>query len=287
MTTTPDLQTLVGPGQQDVLDQFLEEVEQQHADIAAAEQGQPQEQDAEQLLAGKFKSTEELEKAYLEAQKLISSRGKQAEEAAAPAPLTKEEATQHYGEFIANAAAEEGLDLGAWDSKVRNGEDTAELRQKLSAKTGIPVQLIEQYEQAYRPQPAGDSPAAGLSEADVSELKGMVGGDAAFAQLSEWAAANLTAEELADYNAAIDSGNKAAARFAIKQLHVRASSKADPGEPELLGGGKPTTTEVFESDQQAIEAMRKTNSKGQRLYNVDPKYRAWYEKTLQRSNVFI
>lgn len=272
---------MVGPGQQDVFDQFLEEIEQQQADIDAAEQ---QQDEKEKLLAGKFKSTEDLEKAYLEAQKLISQRGQKTAEPETPAPLSREQAAEHYGEFIASAADEEGIDLGAWDAAVRRGQDTKALRDKLAAKTGIPVQLIEQYEQSYRPQPAASEPAdSGLTEADVTELKALVGGDQEFQRLSQWAAANMRADELADYNAAVDSGNKAAVRLALRAMQVRAAAGQDSGEPELLGGGKPTKAEVFESQQQAIEAMRKTNSKGQRLYNVDAKYKAWYEKTLARS----
>lgn len=286
MTTTPEtreeLQALVGPGQQDVFDQFLEEIEQQQADIDAAEQ--QQEEPDNKLLAGKFKSTEDLEKAYLEAQKLISQRGQKTAEPDAPTPLTREQAAEHYGEFIATAADEEGIDLSAWDAAVRQGHDTKQLRDKLAAKTGIPVQLIEQYEQSYRPQPAtAEAADPGLTETDVTELKALVGGDQEFQRLSQWAVANMSADELADYNAAVDSGNKAAVRLALRAMQVRASAGQESGEPELLGGGKPTKAEVFESQQQAIEAMRKTNSKGQRLYNVDPKYKAWYEKTLARS----
>lgn len=286
MTTTPEtreeLQALVGPGQQDVFDQFLEEVEQQQAAINAAEREPAN--DSETLLAGKFKSTEDLEKAYLEAQKLIGSRGQQSSEPEQPVKLSREQASEHYGEFIATAADEEGIDLAAWDSAVRQGQDTKELRDKLAAKTGIPVQLIEQYEQSYRPQPAAvnDTQGAGLTEADVTELKALVGGEQEFQRLSQWAANNMGADELADYNAAVDSGNKAAVRLALRAMKSRASSQ-ESVEPELLGGGKASTAEVFESQQQAIEAMRKTNSKGQRLYNVDPKYKSWYEKTLARS----
>jgi hypothetical protein len=287
MTATPEtreeLQALVGPGQQDVFDQFLEEVQQQQAAIDAAEQQGTDE--AEKLLAGKFKSTEDLEKAYLEAQKLISSRGQQQPEPETPAKLTREQAAEHYGDFIASAADEEGIDLAAWDSAVRQGQDTKELRDKLAAKTGIPVQLIEQYEQAYRPQQAAaaDAPANGLTDADVTELKALVGGEQEFERLSQWAVANMGADELADYNAAVDSGNKAAVRLALRAMQSRAAGGKEQGEPELIGGGKPTMAEVFETQQQAIEAMRKTNSKGQRLYNVDAKYKAWYEKTLARS----
>lgn len=289
MTTTPqaheDLQALVGPGQQDVFDQFLEEIQQQQAEIEAAERQQADDEPEEKLLAGKFKNAEELEKAYLEAQKLISSRGQKEAEPEAPAPLTREQAAEHYGEFIANAADEEGIDLGAWDAAVRQGQDTKELRDKLAAKTGIPVQLIEQYEQAYRPQaqPAPEASENGsLSDTDVAELKALVGGDEQFQKLSQWAANNLSADELGDYNAAVDSGNKQAVRLALRAMQARAAT-GGVGEPELIGGGKPATAEVFESQHQAIEAMRKTNSKGQRLYNVDPKYKDWYEKTLARS----
>ena len=54
-------------------------------------------------------------------------------------------------------------------------------------------------------------------------------------------------------------------------------------EPELIGGGRPPPASRFETQEQAREAMRKTNDNGKRRYNVDPKYRAWYEKTLARS----
>jgi hypothetical protein len=58
----------------------------------------------------------------------------------------------HYGESIVAAAEEAGIDLGAWDKAVKAGQDTAEQRQKLAEQTGIPTQLIEQYEAAFRPK---------------------------------------------------------------------------------------------------------------------------------------
>ena len=290
MTATPitnqqeELRALVGPGQQDVFDQFLEEVGQQQAEIEAAEQD-AQGDDEQRLLAGKFKNAEELEKAYLEAQKLISQRGQQPQPEQ-QAPLSRDEAIGYYGESIVTAAEEAGIDLGAWDQAVKRGDDTAELRQKLSAQTGIPAQLIEQYEQAFRPsKQAAESTNAGLTDSDVSELKALVGGEQEFQRLSQWAVANMSADELADYNEAVDSGNKAAVRLALRAMQARSSTATpDPGEPELVGGGKAARVEVFESQQQAIEAMRKTNSKGQNLYRVDPKYRDWFDKTMARSN---
>jgi hypothetical protein len=161
------------------------------------------------------------------------------------------------------------------------------LREKLAARTNIPVQLIEQYEAAFRPQaqPADTGAAQqGFSDADVSELKTLVGGEQEFARLSQWAATNMGADELADYNAAVDSGNKAAVRLALRAMQARATTVQQQGEPELIGGGRPAQVDVFASQQEALAAYRKTDSKGKRLYDSDQKYRAWYEKTLARSN---
>lgn len=293
-TEAPDLRALVGPGNDDAVASFLEELEQQDAAIdAAGQQPEPAEEEPK-LLAGKFKSQEELEKAYLEAQRFISQRGQKAPEAepeAEAAPLSREEAVGHYGESIVTAAEAAGIDLGAWDKAVRAGKDTAEQRQKLAEQTGIPEQLIEQYEAAFRPQAnnpgspdSSTTTTAGLSATDVSELKQLVGGDQEFQRLSQWAAANMSQDELADYNDAVDSGNKAAVRLALRAMQARSAVGQQSGEPELIGGGRAARPEAFSSQQEALEAMRKTNSRGQRLYNADPKYRAWYEKTLARSN---
>lgn len=96
----------------------------------------------------------------------------------------------------------------------------------------------------------------------MAEIKATIGGEQQFQQLSEWAMANLEPQELADYNAAIDSGNKAAARFAVRQLQARAS--ATGREPKLIGGDSAVKTDVFESDRQAIDA-RSRRDKNRRL----------------------
>jgi hypothetical protein len=301
MTATPtaDLQNMVAPGQEGVVDQFLEELEQQNAAIADAEQ---QESDEPQLLAGKFKSTEDLEKAYLEAQKLISQRGQQqaakeslsteeTEPQLTPDQYTPELGKQLYGDTVATAIEAAEINPLEMAEKVYAGEDVSSYVDALVEKGGLPRGVVETYLQGVSPAQGNvpaqpDGSASGISEADVAELKAMVGGEEQFQQLSQWAVANLDQQELADYNAAVDSGNKAAARFALKQLQVRASlgGTVEAKEPKLISGGTAVKTDVFETQQQAVEAMRKTNSQGKRLYNTDPKYRAWFEKTLARSN---
>lgn len=297
MTATPttDLQNMIAPGQEGVVDQFIEDLQQQNAAIAEAEAEQKA-ADEQQLLAGKFKNAEDLEKAYLEAQKLISQRGQQVPEPEVQEPQFKaEEYTPDLGKQIYGEQATAVFELAEINpfemaQKVEAGEDVSSYVDALVEKGGLPRQLVETYLQGVGPgrgnvvaQP--DSSAGGLSAADVAELKTMVGGEQQFEQLSQWAMANLDPQELADYNAAVDSGNKAAVRLALRAMQARSTTSATPaGEPELISGGRPARVEVFASQQEALEAMRKENSQGKRLYNTDPKYKAWFEKTLARSN---
>lgn len=290
MTATPELQDLLAPGQEDMIDGFLEELQQEQSEISAA---QPQDGEEPQLLAGKFKSTEDLEKAYLEAQKLISQRGQQVPEPAesepqlTPEAYTPELGKQLYGDTVATAIEAAEINPLEMAQKVYAGEDVSSYVDALVGKGGLPRELVETYLQGVAPANAStQQQAAGLTDADVAELKGMVGGEQQFQQLSQWAMANLDPQELADYNAAVDSGNKAAARFAIKQLQVRAAA-GEGQEPKLISGGSAVKTDVFESDQQAVDARSKRGKDGKFLYETDPKYRQWYDKTLARSNVFL
>ena len=298
MTATPgpDLQAMVAPGQEDLIDGFLQELEQEQQQLAQAEAGGDGEADGEQLLAGKFKSVEDLERAYQEAQRLISQRGQQqsdqpaAEEqpALTPDQYTPELGKQLYGDTVASAIEAAAINPLEMAEKVYAGEDVSSYVDALVDRGGLPRDLVETYLQGVTPAnaPATPDSSAGLTDADVAELKGMVGGDEQFQQLSQWAMANLEPQELADYNAAVDSGNKAAARFALKQLQVRAAASSGQ-EPKLIGGGSAIKADVFESDQQAVDARSKRDKNGRFLYEVDPKYRQWYDKTLARSNVFL
>ena len=291
--TSPQLQDMLAPGQEEMIDGFLEELEQEQQQLNGE---QPADEQGEQLLAGKFKSTEELEKAYLEAQKLISQRGQQQQSEPEPQPqLTPDQYTpelgkQLYGDTVATAIEAAEINPLEMAEKVYAGQDVSSYVDALVNKGGLPREVVETYLQGVSPAKAPaqqQQQSDGFTDADIAELKAMVGGDEQFQQLSQWAVANLDPQELADYNAAVDSGNKAAARFALRQLKVRAAGGSQGGEPKLISGGAPPRGDVFESDQQAVDARSKRDKNGRFLYETDPKYRQWYDKTLARSNVFV
>ena len=295
-TSTPDLQELLAPGQESIANEFLEELEQGQAQLsephpldhalAGMEGEQP-----EQLLAGKFKSPQELEKAYLEAQKLISQRGQQPP-ADGPTDPTSEQYTpelgkQLYGDTVSSAIEAAEINPLEMAEKVYAGQDVSSYVDALVEKGGLPRDLVQTYLDGVRPAAAAPAaaPAGQLSEADVAEIKAAVGGDQEFARISQWAVGNLGPQDLADYNAAVDSGNKEAARFALRAMKSMAQG-GTASEPQLIGGGTAARSDAFDSSQQAIDALNKRNESGKRLYEVDPKYRAWYEKTMARSNPF-
>ena len=103
--------------------------------------------------------------------------------------------------------------------------------------------------------------ASGLTETDTAELKAMVGGEDKFNELSGWAAKNLTKDALAEYNEAVDSGNKMAIKWALRTLQSKYQAPDAVVEPKLYGGGDAPGPQVFESQQQLMDAMNKRNER--------------------------
>ena len=278
MTATPQLTTpegiegMVAPGQESILEEFIQEQE------AAKEP---------ELLLGKFKSQDDLAKAYQELEKKLGQASTTDPEAPSPAQgYSPEQAIELYGEGPVAALKEKGLDLAEVMFNADNGQDISEHYDALAETFGVTRQMVENYVSKAQ-SPAAQTPsAAGLSADDATELKAMVGGDQGFQDLSGWAAQNLDQQELADYNAVVDSGNKDAIRWALKAMQSRSAGNNTPSEPKLISGGVPPAVERFESKQQVLDAMSKRNEKGQKLYEVDDAYRTKFMAILARSEVF-
>jgi hypothetical protein len=318
MDITPEQMALAGPDyNKDALAGFLQEIAEEDAALASgtiqppAPAAQPDfatltvegdEVEAEgdepageaRPLAGKFKSPEELEKAYLALQQKLGQRADSATEessAAEPEPvasLSREDAVGHYGETVVAAAEKEGIDLALWDAAVQKGEDTSAMREKLAGALGLPAQLIERYEAAFRPAAAADAAASGLSEDDAAAVRAVVGGDQQFAQLTQWAATNLSEAELASYNDAVNTGSRAAAEMAVRWLQNKAAT-ADK-EPDLVlasGGNASPAMDVFESEEEAMEAKAALTKGGKQRYLVDEKYRRYIDAKFARSPIFL
>jgi len=121
---------------------------------------------------------------------------------------------------------------------------------------------------------------SGVTEADAAELIEGVGGKEKFDALAEWAAQNLSEQELASYNDALT--NKNSARMALEWVQSR-HREAEGFSPTVKVDGVPAGTpkaDVFTDRKQITEAMRDPR------YGSDKAYTKSVEAKVGRSNLF-
>ena len=280
MTTTPDspqitspeaaAEGIVAPGQEDLLNEFI------------------QEQEAEQepdLIGGKFRSQEDLLKAYQELERKQGQQPEQADTADEPAEsYSVEQAVEVYGKENVDALQEKGISLNDLMWKADNGEDISDSFDDLAEVFKVPRQVVENY--VSKAQSGVDAAPPELTASDEADLKALVGGDQGFEQMAEWARSNLPEEDINRFDAVVDSNNKDAIYMAIQAMQARMNAKDSVVEPKLIGGGRAAEPSRFESQQQVLDAMNKLNDRGQRLYDVDEAYREKVTKLLASSDVF-
>lgn len=224
-------------------------------------EGTPTE-DRPQWLPEKFKSPEDMAKAYSELEAKLGQAKPVDPPAADPAatPPADPEA----------ALADKGLDLQDFSTEfAQKGELSAESYEKLS-KAGYTRQIVDQYIEGQRA-------VAARFETDIMSE---VGGAEKYSEITTWAKANLTPTEIAAYNTAVSSGNADQAKLAALGLGAK-FEKANGSDPQRLLGGQSSgsTGDVFESMAQVTAAMKDP------LYKNDPAFRAKIQAKLSRSNV--
>jgi hypothetical protein len=291
VSDTIDISQMIAPGQENLLEEFLSgEPAEDTADAAprgdaldqfltAQEQGdQPAEDDG---LPEKYrgKSAAEVYRLTMqEAQYRAQQQGMQEPADPAPETYTPELGKELYGETVAAAIAAAEINPLEMAAKLKAGEDVSSYTQALVEKGGIPQTVLDAYLAGVTPAPAA-APPAGLSDVDQAEIKAAIGGDTEFTQLAQWMQGNLSPEELADYNAVVDAGNKQAVRLTLRTLHARAKSATAPAPPRLIGGGDPGPSGLDFPTRSDWETARFS-----RRYESDANYRAQVDAGLVRSS---
>ena len=164
-----------------------------------------------ELIGGKFKSQDDLLKAYEELQKKMSS-GESTEEEPADEETAPESSTEEEVEEVTDAesALTRASEAYAKDGKL--DEASIEELSKMDSK-----ELIQAYVEYYSKNQA----SAQQQAVDSKSIYDSVGGEAAYTEMVGWAANNLSAEEIASYNEVTNSGNTAAIKFAVEALSNR------------------------------------------------------------------
>ena len=227
--------------------------------------GETMQEAQDNLLAGKYKNAQELEQGYIELQKKLG-------EGEAEEPVAESEEEEYEGE----EGEEDGSILDElWEYELNNEEfhedAVAELQQM------DPVDLANLHIE-YRKQVEEEGVGAkDFTEAEISELKGVVGGDENYQNMLQWAGANLNQQEIDMFDAVMQRGDALGAFFAIRSLAYRYNDAAGYEGKMLTGNAPKTSGSQYRSQQEVIQAMSDPR------YESDPAYRKDVMDKLTRS----
>ena len=217
-------------------------------------------QQEEQLLAGKYQSAEELEKAYVELQQRFSS-GDRGE------PQAEEPQQEQEQEVV-----DPGVDLMETLWNEAQDEWTEDTLTKL--RDSDPVDIAQAYLE-YR----SENQNRQLSQEDTESLYAMVGGEQEYGDMLQWASSNLDQQQIELYDSVMQKGDPAACYWAVQALAFRMAETEGWTPQDFLSGGAPTNrADVFRSQAEVVEAMSDPR------YDRDPAYRQDIMEKLERSN---
>ncbi len=220
----------------------------------------------ENLLAGKYKNAQELEKAYKELESKIGTQNAPTQELVeSKEPEVKEEKTEVEASFL------ESL----WDESQQEGDFKQETLDKLKGLD--PTKLAQEYLN-YR---AGNQPPEprSLSKEDVKELHNVTGGQKGYNDMIKWAVSNIDKSERDMFDAVIDSGDKQAAYFAVQAMNYRYNDAQGVDAPLLTGKAATPKAPGFKSQAALVAAMNDPK------YDNDPAYRQEVMEKLSRSDI--
>ena len=213
-------------------------------------------------LAGKYENAEQLEKAYIELEKKLGEKSEPEEKSEESPEAQKEEKSEETPPNILD-------DL--WNQATsEKGEYSQETINQLTKMN--PTDLAKMHLE-YR---AANAPKD-LSETDIKELKGIVGGDENYSNMLSWAQQNLQEQEINMYDQVMERGDPLAAFFAVRSLAYRYND-AIGYDGQMVTGKPPSQSgDVFKSQAEVVAAMSESK------YDNDPAYRRQVMEKLQRS----
>ena len=241
-------------------------------DSLAVGEGLVEQQD--QLLAGKYKDAQELEKAYVELQKKLGSKEEpeeDVEQTSATEDETKETSLSDGASLITSANDE------FYANEGKLSEETLDKFSSMSSKELVEAYLEVQGTDAFKQSQAQE--VADLTDAEVNQVKNFAGGEQAYETLITWAGNNLDDNSKQAFDNIVNSGSIEAIRIAVSGL--KAQYESENGYEGKMYTGKAATNanDVFRSQAELVAAM------SDKRYDKDPAYRQDVIEKLDRSNL--
>ncbi len=209
----------------------------------ASQEGKPYEAPAaapakkEELILGKFKTDEDVRKAYVELEKKLGAPRAKESDPKAGDKKPVEKASDKKAEDKAPEAKpkegdaqkvleEAGLDFSKYSTEfTEKGDLSEESIEEIVKGTKVTKEQVSEYV-------AGQKAIAQLAHLDMVKS---VGGEEVVENVTAWAVENLPAEELEAYNASVKGAPKAHQVLAFKGLQARMQA-VEGKAPKLVGG---------------------------------------------------
>ena len=220
------------------------------------------------LLAGKYKSAEELEKAYKE---LESKLGQQdSPEKAEPEPEPEPTSLSDNANVITDASDE---------FYANNGKLSPETIQKFQGMSSS--DLVNAYLEVTKSpdwQAAPPAQVQDVTENQINEVKNFAGGEQEYSNMVQWAGQNLDAQAIKAFDDIVASGSIETIKFAVSGLKSQYLNAVGYEGKMVQGKAARETGDVFRSQAELVRAM------SDRRYDSDPAYRQDVIEKLERSD---
>ena len=237
--------------------------------------GEAMEEQQESMLAGKYKNAQELENAYIELEKKLGEKS---------APDSQEESSDEpEAEAKTDEKTEETADGYAFledlyeQASSEKGEISKEMLSKLDSMSK--QDIIQNFLQFRADAQNKYQAIPDLSETDVKELKGIVGGEQNYSNMLQWAQSNLTEQEIGMFDSVMSNGDINSAFFAVNSLASRYNDRVGYDGKMLTGNAPKGSQDTYRSQAEMVAAMSDPK------YDKDPAYRRDVMEKVARSDM--
>ncbi len=222
------------------------------------------------LIDGKFKSQEDLLKAYKELQKKLGQENTEdSDDLTENQEPTDEQAEPEETNEAVNYMQQLGKEF---DETGTISEEAVDRLSQMDQK-----ELIKNYLQYYQ-QSQATAQEAQLQDTAISDIKQSIGGEEAYTEMISWAGQNLDQSEIDNFNSVTATNNPAAIRFAVEALNNR--FRGDVGFEAPLISGQKASASVQPYRSNAELARDISNP----MFHTDPAFRSDVEARLALSN---
>jgi len=200
---------------------------------------------------------------------------------AEPAPNVAEEATPEAPEAaleIQEAAAQNvleaaGLDMSAFTQEYADTGELSDATYDKLTDAGFPRDLVENYVAGTKALVAQKSVM--IEKAAYS----VTGGQEGYGSMTQWAASNLDASQIAAFNTAVNSNDEAQINLAVRGLHAQYTQNVGNEGVQVQGNNGPVSaaTDTFETKAEMASAL------ASKEYRTSPTQRAAVEAKIARS----